>query len=132
MQEIVQYLKDHPKNRLHLMGLVSDGGVHSHIDHLKGIMEYFHSQNISNTAIHAFTDGRDCAPDSGLGFVTDIARMAPDYGCHLATIIGRYYAMDRDHRWERVRLAYDALGAWARHRRYRSRKRPSRPATTIR
>ncbi|MFZ9732729.1 MAG: 2,3-bisphosphoglycerate-independent phosphoglycerate mutase [Schleiferiaceae bacterium] len=95
--------------RIHLLGLVSDGGVHSHIAHLKGILTELATAGASNVFVHAFTDGRDTDPQSGEGFIGDLeAHLAQTTG-RLATLTGRYYAMDRDKRWERVKLAYDAL-----------------------
>lgn len=95
--------------KVHFIGLVSDGGVHSHIDHLKGLCGIAHEAGLSDVFVHAFTDGRDCDPKSGLGFLKDLeAHMASTTG-RIASITGRYYAMDRDKRWERVKLAYDAM-----------------------
>jgi len=94
---------------LHLIGLVSDGGVHSHINHLKAIVDVCKKENLSNVFIHAFTDGRDCDPKSGLGFITDLQAHLNSSVGKIASVSGRYYAMDRDKRWERVKLAYDAL-----------------------
>ena len=94
---------------LHFIGLVSDGGVHSHIDHLKALCTLAHAQNVPNVAVHAFTDGRDCDPKSGLGFINDLIPHLQQTGCKLASLTGRFYAMDRDKRWERVKVAYDAL-----------------------
>ena len=94
---------------LHLMGLVSDGGVHSHTNHLKALTSLCAEKGLHNVLIHAFTDGRDTDPKSGLGFLTDLQQHLNKTTGHIATIIGRYYAMDRDKRWERVKLAYDAL-----------------------
>ncbi len=94
---------------VHLLGLVSDGGVHSHINHLKGLITAARQLGVKKLFVHAFTDGRDCDPKSGLGFIKELeAHLARETGT-LATVIGRYYAMDRDKRWERVRLAYDAM-----------------------
>jgi 2,3-bisphosphoglycerate-independent phosphoglycerate mutase len=94
---------------LHLLGLVSDGGVHSHINHLKAIVDVCKAEGLQQVFIHAFTDGRDCDPKSGLGFITELqAHLNTSVG-KIATVSGRYYAMDRDKRWERVKLAYDAL-----------------------
>lgn len=94
---------------LHLLGLVSDGGVHSHINHLKAIVDVCKTEGLEQVFIHAFTDGRDCDPKSGLGFITELqAHLNTSVG-KIATVSGRYYAMDRDKRWERVKLAYDAL-----------------------
>ncbi len=93
---------------LHLIGLVSDGGVHSHINHLKAICDVCKAEGLSNVLIHAITDGRDTDPKSGLGFLTDLQNHLETSVGQIATICGRYYAMDRDKRWERVKLAYDA------------------------
>ncbi|MBC7889387.1 MAG: 2,3-bisphosphoglycerate-independent phosphoglycerate mutase [Ferruginibacter sp.] len=94
---------------LHLIGLVSDGGVHSHINHVKAIASLCKAEGLENLLVHAFTDGRDTDPKSGLGFLTDLQNhLENSTGC-IATITGRYYAMDRDKRWERVKLAYDAM-----------------------
>jgi 2,3-bisphosphoglycerate-independent phosphoglycerate mutase len=94
---------------LHLMGLVSDGGVHSHINHLQDLLTLAQQHEVPNVAVHAFTDGRDCDPKSGLGFLTQLQQHLTKTGGKLASITGRYYAMDRDKRWERVKVAYDAL-----------------------
>ncbi|MFD2527270.1 2,3-bisphosphoglycerate-independent phosphoglycerate mutase [Flavihumibacter stibioxidans] len=94
---------------LHLLGLVSDGGVHSHTSHLKAIVSLCKQEDFSKVFIHAFTDGRDTDPKSGLGYMTSLqAHLDQTTGC-IATVSGRYYAMDRDKRWERVKLAYDAM-----------------------
>jgi 2,3-bisphosphoglycerate-independent phosphoglycerate mutase len=94
---------------LHLMGLVSDGGVHSHIDHLKSLCSLAQKEGIPRVVVHAFTDGRDCDPKSGLGFIQDLQQHLKTTGGKLATVTGRFYAMDRDKRWERVKVAYDAM-----------------------
>lgn len=94
---------------LHFIGLVSDGGVHAHIAHLKALCTYARENNVPDVAIHAFTDGRDTDPKSGLGFLTELEAHVKKTGAYIASICGRYYAMDRDKRWERVKLAYDAL-----------------------
>jgi 2,3-bisphosphoglycerate-independent phosphoglycerate mutase len=94
---------------LHLMGLVSDGGVHSHINHLKAILTLCTNEKLSNVFVHAFTDGRDCDPKSGLGFLTELQKHCNETTGKIATVSGRYFAMDRDKRWERIKLAYDAL-----------------------
>ena len=94
---------------LHLLGLVSNGGVHSHIDHLKAIIDVCKKENLSEVFIHAFTDGRDCDPKSGLGFIKELQKHLNDSIGKIASVSGRYYAMDRDKRWERIKLAYDAL-----------------------
>ncbi len=97
------------KKPLHLLGLVSDGGVHSHTTHLKAICSLCAEKGLTEVFIHAFTDGRDCDPKSGLGFITDIQEHLNQTTGKIATVSGRYYAMDRDKRWERVKLAYDCL-----------------------
>ena len=105
-----EYAKSKHKN-VHFLGLVSDGGIHSHINHLKGLLDAAHSFGLDNVYLHAFTDGRDCDPKSGKFFIKDIQDHMNKTTGELATITGRYYAMDRDKRWERVKLAYDALVA---------------------
>jgi len=94
---------------LHLIGLVSDGGVHSHTSHLKAITSLAQKNGITKLAIHAFTDGRDTDPKSGLGYVADLEQHLQTTGGFIASVTGRYYGMDRDKRWDRVKLAYDAL-----------------------
>ncbi|MES1214235.1 MAG: 2,3-bisphosphoglycerate-independent phosphoglycerate mutase [Bacteroidota bacterium] len=94
---------------LHLAGLVSNGGVHSHIEHLKAITDLCKKEGLNDVFIHAFTDGRDCDPKSGLGFIKELQDHLNHSVGKIATVSGRYYAMDRDKRWERVHLTYDAL-----------------------
>ncbi len=95
---------------LHLMGLLSDGGVHSHNTHLYGMVRAARELGAEQIFVHAFTDGRDCPPRSGEGFVKELLQQLREIGAgELATLCGRYYAMDRDNRWDRVRQAYDAL-----------------------
>jgi 2,3-bisphosphoglycerate-independent phosphoglycerate mutase len=96
---------------IHLMGLLSDGGVHSHIEHLLALCRLLHTK-VKNVYIHAFTDGRDTDPHSAVGYVEQLQNACKAMpNVQLATIIGRYYAMDRDKRWERIQLAYDLLTA---------------------
>lgn len=95
--------------KVHFIGLVSDGGVHSHIDHVKGLATIAHEAGLEQVFVHAFTDGRDCDPKSGLGFLTDLKQHLAKTTGHIASVTGRYFAMDRDKRWERVKLAYDAM-----------------------
>ncbi|MBE7690452.1 2,3-bisphosphoglycerate-independent phosphoglycerate mutase [Tenacibaculum piscium] len=102
------YAKKNNKN-VHLLGLVSNGGIHSHINHLKGLLSIANEQKLDNVFLHAFTDGRDCDPKSGKYFINEIEEHMQKTTGELATITGRYFAMDRDNRWERVQLAYDAL-----------------------
>ena len=104
----IRYARDNNKP-LHLIGLVSDGGVHSHTSHLKAICDLCKKEGLTKVFIHAFTDGRDCDPKSGLGFLTSLQEHLDKSVGQIATITGRYYAMDRDKRWERVKFAYDAL-----------------------
>ena len=101
------YAKDNNKN-VHFLGLLSDGGVHSHIEHLEALVTIA-EQYKTNNYIHAFTDGRDVDPHSGKDFITDLNLFLKDKKTKLASVIGRYYAMDRDNRWERVKEAYDLL-----------------------
>ncbi|HUH29554.1 2,3-bisphosphoglycerate-independent phosphoglycerate mutase [Gelidibacter sp.] len=103
-----KYAKENHKP-VHFLGLVSDGGVHSHINHLFGLLDAAKAYDLDNVFIHAFTDGRDVDPKSGLGFIAQLQNHIQDSSAELATVTGRYYAMDRDKRWERVKLAYDAL-----------------------
>ena len=105
--DIINYTKKNSSN-VHLMGLVSDGGVHSHVDHLKEIILTL-SEIKDSIYIHAFTDGRDVDPKSGIDCIKSIETFCKKNGGKLATIIGRYYSMDRDNRWERVKKAYDLI-----------------------
>lgn len=104
----LNYAKENNKP-LHLLGLVSNGGVHSHVNHLKAITSLCKEKNIDKVYVHAFTDGRDTDPKSGEGFLKDLQEHLNRTSGKIATITGRYYAMDRDKRWERVKIAYDAL-----------------------
>lgn len=94
---------------LHIIGLVSDGGVHSHTSHLRAITSLCKAKGLTNVFVHAFTDGRDTDPKSGLGYLTNLQAHLDQSTGVIASVTGRYYAMDRDKRWERVKLAYDAL-----------------------
>ncbi len=104
----IQYAKNNNKP-LHLMGLVSDGGVHSHIEHLKAITSICKEEGLQNVFVHAFTDGRDTDPKSGIHFLKELQDHLNNTTGKIATVVGRYYAMDRDKRWERIKIAYDAL-----------------------
>lgn len=95
--------------KLHLIGLVSDGGVHSHTSHLKAIIDLCSQEGLKEVYIHAFTDGRDTDPKSGLGFIKNLESHLKKRTGKIASVSGRYFAMDRDKRWERVKLAYDAM-----------------------
>ncbi|MES2646893.1 MAG: 2,3-bisphosphoglycerate-independent phosphoglycerate mutase [Bacteroidota bacterium] len=104
----IEFAKTH-KKPLHLLGLVSDGGVHSHTQHLKAIISLCKKEAIAEVYIHAFTDGRDCDPKSGLEFMTSLQAHLNDNVGKIASVSGRYFAMDRDKRWERVKLAFDVM-----------------------
>jgi 2,3-bisphosphoglycerate-independent phosphoglycerate mutase len=106
--DAISYAKTNNK-KIHLIGLVSDGGVHSSIEHLKGLCRMMSEQHMDNFYIHAFTDGRDTDPKGGLHYLQDVINTLQQTGGKLASVTGRYYAMDRDKRWERVKLAYDAM-----------------------
>ena len=103
-----QYAKDNDK-QIHFLGLVSDGGVHSSMDHLFKLTEISGMYGISKSYVHCFMDGRDTDPKSGIGFIEQLENHLKTTGGKIASIIGRYYAMDRDKRWERVKAAYDLL-----------------------
>lgn len=108
LQEAFNYAKVHNKP-VHFVGLLSDGGVHSHINHLFGLLDATKEQQLENVFVHAFTDGRDVDPKSGVDHVNNLVKHIEDSNVKLASVIGRYYAMDRDKRWERVKKAYDLL-----------------------
>ena len=109
MRKVHQHFAKQNNKPLHLIGLVSDGGVHSHTSHLKALTSLCAAQGLSNVLIHAFTDGRDTDPKSGLGFLSDLQNHLEKSTGSIASVTGRYYAMDRDKRWERVKLAYDGM-----------------------
>jgi 2,3-bisphosphoglycerate-independent phosphoglycerate mutase len=107
--DLIRYIKEH-NGRLHLLGLCSDIGVHSLLDHLYGLLELAKRNGVENTFIHAFTDGRDSPPDSGAGYIEQIEKKAAQIGAgQIATVMGRFYAMDRDSRWDRVQRAYECM-----------------------
>ena len=108
LKDALQYANKNNK-AVHLLGLVSDGGVHSHLNHLYGLLDVIEDHGVEKSFIHAFTDGRDVDPKSGYGFISELETRLESSSAKLATITGRYYAMDRDNRWERVKIAYDAL-----------------------
>ncbi len=108
LKDAFTYAKKQNK-KVHFLGLVSNGGVHSHIDHLKGLLSAANNEGLENVFVHAFTDGRDVDPKSGAGHISDLQQHMEKTTGKLASIIGRYYAMDRDKRWERVKKAYDLL-----------------------
>lgn len=102
------YAKENNK-KVHFLGLVSDGGVHSHTSHLRGLIDASQEYGLENVFVHAFTDGRDVDPKSGAKYIQDLENHIKDTPVKIASIVGRYYAMDRDKRWERVKLAYDLV-----------------------
>jgi 2,3-bisphosphoglycerate-independent phosphoglycerate mutase len=106
--EAFEYAQKNNK-KVHFIGLVSDGGVHAHIEHLKGLITIAKNKNVKNLFVHAFTDGRDTDPKGGYAYLKDLTDHLNKTTGKLASIVGRYFAMDRDKRWERVKLAYDAL-----------------------
>ena len=108
IKKVFQYVKDHNK-QLHLMGLVSDGGVHSSLDHLFKLCDVGKLYGIEKLFIHCFMDGRDTDPKSGKGFIEQLQKHTASSAGKIASVIGRYYAMDRDKRWERIKIAYDLL-----------------------
>lgn len=108
LRNAFQYAKINNK-KVHFLGLVSDGGVHSHINHLFGLLDAANNYGLEDVFVHAFTDGRDVDPKSGYGFILELEEHLKKTTGKLATVTGRYYAMDRDNRWERVKLAYDAI-----------------------
>jgi 2,3-bisphosphoglycerate-independent phosphoglycerate mutase len=108
LNQAIQLAKQN-NTAFHLIGLVSDGGVHSHINHLLSLCDILADSGLTKIYIHAFTDGRDCSPTSGATFIKQLLNHIKEKPIHLASIIGRYYAMDRDNRWERIQTAYNLL-----------------------
>lgn len=108
LTEAFNYARENNKS-VHFMGLVSTGGVHSSIDHLFALCDMAKEKNLENVYIHAFTDGRDCNPTTGLGHIESLENHLQNSAGKIASVTGRYYAMDRDNRWERIKLAYDCL-----------------------
>lgn len=108
LKQTIEYAQIHQK-KIHLMGLLSDGGVHAHIEHLKYLCQLLHKAGAKKAYLHAFTDGRDTDPKSGKHYIEDMLSCLRQTGVQLATLTGRYYAMDRDKRWERIKIAYDVL-----------------------
>ncbi|MBT8185587.1 MAG: 2,3-bisphosphoglycerate-independent phosphoglycerate mutase [Eudoraea sp.] len=108
LQTAFKYAKENNK-AVHFLGLLSDGGVHSHTNHLKGLIDACEYYKIERSYVHAFTDGRDVDPKSGINFLKDLEQFCSGKQTQLASVVGRYYAMDRDKRWERVKLAYDLI-----------------------
>ncbi|BCY27405.1 2,3-bisphosphoglycerate-independent phosphoglycerate mutase [Flavobacterium okayamense] len=108
LMDAIEYAKANNKP-IHFLGLVSNGGVHSHTSHLRGLIEVAQENGVKDMFVHGFTDGRDVDPKSGLKYISDLNLFLDNTNAKLASVIGRYYAMDRDKRWERVKLAYDLV-----------------------
>lgn len=108
LRETLAYAQSEHK-KIHLIGLASDGGVHSHVNHLKGLLSICAEHKLDQVFVHAFTDGRDTDPKSGKAFIEEVKNHADKTTGTIASVVGRYFAMDRDNRWERVKLAYDAM-----------------------
>ncbi|QLG44329.1 2,3-bisphosphoglycerate-independent phosphoglycerate mutase [Costertonia aggregata] len=108
LKDAFLYAKENNKS-VHFLGLLSNGGVHSHIDHIKGLIAAGNDYGLNKMFVHAFTDGRDVDPKSGKGFLKDLVSFCSNKNAKLASVVGRYFAMDRDKRWERVKIAYDAI-----------------------
>jgi 2,3-bisphosphoglycerate-independent phosphoglycerate mutase len=108
LKDAFQYAKDNHK-KVHFLGLVSDGGVHSHTSHLRALIDATQDYGLKEVFVHAFTDGRDVDPKSGKKYIQDLENYIANTSVKIASVIGRYYAMDRDKRWERIKLAYDLL-----------------------
>ena len=108
LKGICERARSGPRGRLHLLGLVSDGGVHSGWEHIEACIELAAAEGVPDLVVHAFTDGRDTLPDSAPGYLDELERWLRHAG-RIGTVSGRYYAMDRDRRWERTKLAYDAI-----------------------
>ena len=109
LNQVINHVKKN-NSRLHLLGLLSDGGIHSHIDHLFGILDMCKELGVKDVYIHAFTDGRDTLPDSGVKFIKELQKKLDKLGFgKIASISGRYYSMDRDNNWDRIKKSYDVI-----------------------
>ena len=109
INEVINHVKEN-NSRLHLLGLLSDGGIHSHIDHLFGLLDMCKKNEVREVYIHLFTDGRDTLPNSGVGFIKQLQNKLNELGIgKIASISGRYYSMDRDNNWDRIRKSYDVI-----------------------
>ncbi|WP_286913810.1 2,3-bisphosphoglycerate-independent phosphoglycerate mutase [Flavobacterium sp. UBA4197] len=108
LRDAFEYAKNNTK-KVHFLGLLSDGGVHSHTSHLKGLLDAAQDFGLKDVFVHAFTDGRDVDPKSGVHYIEDLENYLHKSSARLASVVGRYYAMDRDKRWERIKLAYDLI-----------------------
>ncbi|MDX1685915.1 MAG: 2,3-bisphosphoglycerate-independent phosphoglycerate mutase, partial [Saprospiraceae bacterium] len=108
LQDLISTVKKKDR-KLHILGLLSDGGVHAHMDHLYALLDLFENENLNHVYIHGFLDGRDTDPKSGVKFIQDVESHITQSSAQLVSVIGRYYAMDRDQRWDRIKKAYDLL-----------------------
>lgn len=108
LRNAFEYARNNTK-KVHFLGLLSDGGVHSHTSHLKGLLDAAQDFGLKDVFVHAFTDGRDVDPKSGVHYIEDLENYLHKSSARLASVVGRYYAMDRDKRWERIKLAYDLI-----------------------
>lgn len=108
LRDAFEYARNNNK-KVHFLGLLSDGGVHSHTSHLKGLLDAAQDFGLKDVFVHAFTDGRDVDPKSGVHYIEDLENYLHKSPARLASVVGRYYAMDRDKRWERIKLAYDLI-----------------------
>ncbi|WP_177730055.1 2,3-bisphosphoglycerate-independent phosphoglycerate mutase [Flavobacterium inviolabile] len=108
LRDAFEYARNNNK-KVHFLGLLSDGGVHSHTSHLKGLLDAAQDFGLKDVFVHAFTDGRDVDPKSGVHYIEDLENYLHKSSARLASVVGRYYAMDRDKRWERIKLAYDLI-----------------------
>lgn len=108
LRDAFEYARNNTK-KVHFLGLLSDGGVHSHTSHLKGLLDAAQDFGLKDVFVHAFTDGRDVDPKSGVHYIEDLENYLHKSSARLASVVGRYYAMDRDKRWERIKLAYDLI-----------------------
>ena len=108
LRDAFEYARNNTK-KVHFLGLLSDGGVHSHTSHLKGLLDAAQDFGLKDVFVHAFTDGRDVDPKSGVPYIEDLENYLHKSSARLASVVGRYYAMDRDKRWERIKLAYDLI-----------------------
>jgi len=109
INSVIEHVKEN-NSKLHLLGLLSDGGIHSHIDHLFGLLDMIKEKGVKEVYIHVFTDGRDTSPTSGVNYIKDLQNKLNSLGIgKIATVSGRYYSMDRDNNWDRIRKSYDVL-----------------------
>ena len=109
INEVIKHVKEN-NSKLHLLGLLSDGGVHSHMNHLFGLLDMCKEKNVKDVYIHVFTDGRDTLPTSGINYVKKLQGKLDEIGLgKIASISGRYYSMDRDNNWDRIRMCYDVI-----------------------